>query len=114
MALAIGGTGYEGSQACTISTEHVLTANPETLDAIVQLFLDVDALQAGDALEIRFKEKVTSAGTQREVECWTLVGEKGARAWVSPSFIVGHGWDFTLKQTAGTGRTIPWSVRRVT
>jgi hypothetical protein len=33
--------------------------------------------------------------------------------WVSPSFILLHGWTFSLEKIAGTDRTITWSVRKV-
>ena len=107
---------YSGTQTATINTEHVLnTSTPETTDGIYQLFVDLNAMAAGDTLELRIKEKVISSGTIRTIFVATLVGAQGAdsAAWVSPSMILLHGWDMTLKQTAGTGRAFPWSIRKV-
>jgi hypothetical protein len=33
--------------------------------------------------------------------------------WVSPSLILMHGWQIQLKQTLGTARSFPWSIRKV-
>lgn len=107
---------YSGTQTATINTEHILnTTSPETTDGIYQLFIDVANMVAGDTLELRIEEKVISAGTIRTIFCATLVGAQGAdsAAWVSPSMILLHGWDMTLKQTTGTGRAFPWSIRKV-
>lgn len=107
---------YTGSQTATITTEHVLnTSTPETTDGVYQVFIDVSAMVAGDTTEIRIKEKATSGGTQRTLFCATLFHAQGADSalWVSPSLVLLHGWDVTLKQTVGTGRTYPWSIRKV-
>ena len=34
-------------------------------------------------------------------------------AWVSPLTVVGHDWDVSIEQTDGTGRSIPWSIRKL-
>lgn len=54
-----------------------------------------------------------TSGTIREALIATLSGAQSDAAWVSPSLILLHGWDVTLKQTAGTGRVFPWSIRKV-
>lgn len=103
-----------GSQTCTITTEHILTANPETTDGAYQLFLDLNAMANGDILEIRLKEKVQNSSATQRVVWWDTVshvqGEE--KIWVSPTLMLIHGWDMTIKQTAGTGRAIPWSIRK--
>lgn len=106
---------FSGTQAATVGTEHVLDSpGPHTDDGGYQLLVDLSAMVAGDVVELRVKEKVLSAGTQRAV--WTA---RFAHAQVdpnpaSPVVLLLHGWDFTLKQTAGTGRSFPWSIRKVT
>ena len=102
-----------GSQTATITTEHNLSSNPETETGIFQLFVDVNNLAAGDFVEIRVKEKARSADTQREVFVATCAGPQGSPLWVSPPLILLHGWAMTLKQTEGTGRAFPWSIRKV-
>jgi hypothetical protein len=102
-----------GSQTCVITTEHTLnTTTPETTAGVYQLVLDLNALAAGDTLEIRLKEKAGAATTQRLLLLDTLTGVQAEPLWMSPSLHLRHGWDMTVKQTAGVGRAIPWSIRR--
>lgn len=105
-----------GSQTCTISTEHTLNGTtPETTDGIFQLVLDLNAAADGDVFEIRVKEKARSGDTQRTIECFVVANNVStdSELWVSPAVVLLHGWDMTLKQTAGTGRAVPWSIRKV-
>lgn len=103
-----------GSQTCTISTEHTLnTTTPETTDGVFQFFIDTANMVAGDVLEIRLKEKCRTGDTIRQIRMNTLAGVQSDPLWVSESFLLLHGWDFTIKQTAGTGRAFPWSIRKV-
>lgn len=90
------------------------TAGPDadTTDGVFQLFLDVSDMVAGDILQIRLYEKTRSGDTQRLVEEWVLSGAQAAPGWVSDSFILLHGWDFTLDALAGT-ITVLWSIRKV-
>lgn len=107
---------YSGTQTATINTEHTLnTTSPETTDGIYQIVIDINAMALGDTTEIRVKEKAISTGTQRTAETFVLsqAASADSNLWVSPSLILLHGWDVTLKQTAGTGRAYPWSIRKV-
>jgi hypothetical protein len=105
-----------GSQTAVINTEHVLNATtPETTDGIFQFVVDIDAMAVGDTTELRIKEKCRTGDTQRTILTSVLLNDPSADSnlWVSPSYLLMHGWDFTLKQTAGTGRAYPWSIRKV-
>lgn len=103
-----------GSQTATISTEHTLNGtSPETTDGIYQLVIDTANMAAGDTTEIRIKEKARTGDTQRQIFVSTLSGAQSDPLWVSPTFVLMNGWDMTLKQTAGTGRAYPWSIRKV-
>lgn len=105
-----------GSQTASIGTEHVLNGTtPETTDGVFQFVVDVAAMAAGDVLELRLKEKCRTGDTQRVVFNANFLGAQSAEAalYMSPSVVLLHGWDFTLKQTAGTGRAFPWSIRKV-
>lgn len=107
---------YSGTQSATITTEHVLnTTDPETTDGIYQVMVDLNAMADGDIVEIRIKEKVISSGTQRVIFTATLADAQNADdvIFVSPAIVLMHGWAVTLKQTTGTGRSFPWSIRRV-
>lgn len=106
------GEKESGSQTATIDTEHTLNATtPETTDGVFQLFVDTNNMVKGDTLELRIKEKARSADTQRLVWIATLEGVQDEPLFASPALILLHGWDMTLKQTAGTGRAFPWSIR---
>lgn len=103
-----------GSQTATISTEHTLNSTtPETTDGVFQLFIDTANMVAADVLEIRIKEKCRTGDTIRQVLLSTLAGAQSDPLWVSPSLILMNGWDMTIKQTAGTGRAFPWSIRKI-
>lgn len=103
-----------GTQTATIGTEHTL------LDVAVAgtftLHVDVNALAAGDTLELRVYQIVLTGGTRR-------VAYKEARYNAQPSddqivisvptsneLTDAGALRFTLKQTAGTGRSFPWKV----
>jgi hypothetical protein len=90
------------------------TSGPDTdtTDGIYQLFLDVDDMVAGDILQIRLYEKCRSGDTQRLTKEWILTGAQAEPIFVSESFILLHGWDFTGKALAGT-ITVHASIRQV-
>jgi hypothetical protein len=108
-----------GGTASISTTEYSLVASStslasDTTDAVVQLFLDLNAMVAGDEYELKFYETTASGGTKRLVEQWSFVGAQGKPIYASPSFLVLYGWDFTLKRIAGSDRSIVWSIRAVT
>lgn len=91
------------------------TAGPDadTSDGVFQVFLDLNALAAGDTFQFRIYEKVLAASTQRVVYEANFTGVQGHPVWVSPSLVLLHGWDATLDKIAGTDRSIDWSIRKV-
>lgn len=110
-------TKYEGS-ATIGTTEHSLPRNaayaigsPTTDDGILQVFVDVNALAAGDEYLYRVYERTESGGTQRIVYESTLVGAQAVPVIAFPALIVAEAWDVTLDKIAGTDRAIRWSVR---
>jgi len=87
----------------------------DTNDGIFQMFLDVNALAAGDIYQISIYEKIGDSGdTQRLVYRDVLSGAQAQPIWVSPSLVLMHGWDFTVKKLSGTDRAIEGSVRQLT
>jgi hypothetical protein len=109
---------YSGTEAVS-TTEHSLTADaafsgatPITTDGVIQVWLDVSDMVAGDQLQIRLYEKCRSGDTQRIAEEWILTGVQPRPLWVMPSAIVMHGWDVSLDALAGT-ITVLWSIRSV-
>lgn len=103
----------------TISTtEYSLTNDSTTVatqtdDGVFQAFIDFNAMAAGDAYEIRILEKVTSGGTQRAIQTFSLVNVQLDPIWTHPPMVLLHGWDITVKKIAGTDRSIAWSIRKV-
>lgn len=103
-----------GTASLTLDTPDTLnTTSPETTDGAFSLMLDLSAMVAGDILKITIKEKVTSGGTARVVWEDTVAHDQGAEEiYVTPFLPMLHGWDMIIEQTDGTGRSIPWSIRK--
>ena len=84
----------------------------ETDDGVVQVFLDLDDMVAGDQLQVRIYEKARSGDTQRVVYEAIITGDQGSTLWASPSLILMHGWSVSADALAGT-ITVNWSIRRI-
>ncbi len=109
---AFSGTETIGTTEWSLTTD---TAGPDTdtNDGVYQIFLELNALAVGDTFTFTVYEKVLSSSTQRSVYVATFTAAQGTPVWVSPSLILLHGWDATLKKNAGTDRAINWSIRKV-
>jgi hypothetical protein len=108
---------FSGTEAVS-TAEHSMTTDTdavsvETSDGIFQAFLDVNDMIAGDELQFRVYEKCRSGDTQRIMYQANLVGAQAQPIWVSPTWILLHGWDMTLDCIAGTNITVLWSIRKV-
>lgn len=116
--MAISVTNFTGTE--TVSTTEwsmtTDTAGPDTdtTVGIFQAFVDLNALAAGDVFEWRLYEKARAADTQRLATYARFANAQAAPLWISPSFILGAGWDMTLIKVSGTDRTITWSIRGAT
>lgn len=99
-----------GSQTATISTEHSL-ATPTSVATYV-LSVDTVNLVNGDLLELRCYDMVDGTN-YRQMWKATYQHAQINIAKVSPPLAVTTQAKFTLKQTAGTGRVFPWSLRRI-
>lgn len=108
---------YSGTETVS-TTEWSLTGDDGTLDAITtdgiyQVFLELNNLAAGDVFAFTVYEKVLAAATQRVCYVATFSGAQGEPIWVSPSFLLLHGWEMSLDKISGTDRAISWSIRSV-
>lgn len=109
---------FAGTQAVG-TTEHDLPSDTTTLgsqtdDGVFQVWLDLNALADGDIFRLKAYEKVQSSDTQRCFWSHDFANAQGTEDnWPSPSFILMHGWTFSLTKIAGTDRTITWSIRKV-
>lgn len=99
-----------GSQTATIGTEHILDT-PTTIGTYVYA-VDTVNLALGDFLELRVYDMVDGAN-YRQVWKSSYQHAQVNNGKVSPPTAVTTQAKFTLKQTAGTGRAFPWSVRRI-
>lgn len=109
-----------GTQTATIGTEHTLDA--ETTAGVYTLSVNVKNLANGDTLELRAYQKVLTGDAQSYLTYFTTMSNvQGDAAAVGSSAsgevvtvtvpVVGaFGCTFTLKQTAGTGRSFDWRV----
>jgi hypothetical protein len=88
------------------------SANGITTDGVYQVFLDLANMTITEQYQIRIYEKCRSSDTQRVIYEAIVTGIM-ADTWVSPSLILLHGWDVTLKKLAGTDRALHWSIRQV-
>lgn len=100
-----------GTQTATISTEHIL-ASPTT-NATYVLHVEIPSTFAnGDLVELRCYDMIDGTNLR---QCWkaTFQHLQVNVGKVSPPLAITAGARFTLKQTAGTGRAFPWSIRRI-
>lgn len=92
------------------STEDVLAT--VTTAATLQLVFDANAMAVGDVIEVTIYSKVLSGGTERIM--WSfVVADDRDDIIVSPLVVNVISAKFTLTQTSGSGRSIPWAVYQV-
>jgi hypothetical protein len=89
-----------------------LGTDPNTTAGCYQLMVDVSAMANGDVLFIQCMEKCTGSGdTQRQVFEAVLANVQSQAMFATPALMLLNGWSFGLKQTAGSARALPWSIR---
>src|ERR687891_1670131 len=101
---------YSDTGTSISTTEYSLTNDStvvatQTADAIIQVVIDFANMAAGDQYEVKVYDKVYGAGSQKKIYHATLTGPQDA-PFVTPSLIVMHGWDVTVKRLAGSDRSI--------
>lgn len=103
-----------GTQTCVITTEHTLAS--VGVAGVFELVLDLNALANGDVLEVRAKTRILSGGTVRTVVLWTFADAQPADDLIQTMVPIANDLVeagtlvYTIKQTRGTGRAIPWKV----
>lgn len=108
---------YKTGSATISTTEYSLVTPGTTLannttDGVYQVFIDFAAMTSGEEYEVKIYEKCTSGGSKVAIYASRLEGIQSG-LWVSPSLVLIHGWDVTVKKISGTDRSIAWSVRQV-
>jgi hypothetical protein len=101
------------TSALSIGSETFLGTDPDTTTGAFQFLVELSTLARGDVLEVRLYEKPNDTGdTARQIKKWVFANEQDDLAWISDALLLVIGWRFSLKQTAGTGRTFQWSIRK--
>lgn len=104
--------------ALTVGNETTLESTAITAAATYVLEVDLSNLAAGDVIEIRIKKVGPTGSGLLGAYFATYANAQGADEALKlsvpvPVDDVGNRISFTLKQTAGTGRVIPWLVKAV-
>lgn len=102
-------SNQSGSQTTVITTEHNL-GTAITSAGVYVLVLDTNAMVAGDVIEIRAKTKAKTGSTQRLAYIASYAHAQGEQNKYSVPIPVDTEIQFTLKQTAGTGRAFDWNI----
>ena len=102
-----------GAQVCSVGTEHTLTT--QTTAGTYALVIDSNVFADGDTFEVRLKTIVRSAGTERVAYLRSYVNAQDADSLIKYSVPVPVNVSIkaTLKQTAGTSRTVTWALLTV-
>lgn len=108
---------FSNNSASISTTEFSLVNNSttpaaDTTDCMLQVWIDLANMAAGDQYEIKIKEKIN--GGSQLVGYYAAVEGAQSYPFISPALVVGEGWDVTMKKLAGTDRTINWSLRKLT
>jgi len=99
-----------GIQTAVVNTEHSLTQ--QTGVGAYVLKVDLSAMDAGDSVTIRLKDKVLSAGSSGITQEATLSDAQTVVHWRSEPIPVDVEIICTLEQTAGSSRDFPWALLR--
>lgn len=103
-----------GTQTATVGTEHFLSS--PNVAGVYTLHIDLNAMASGDVVEVRVYQMVLTAGTQRVAQIFYLTDAQSTDGKILISDPIGNeltdanSLRFSLKQTAGTGRSFPWKV----
>lgn len=105
-----------GTQTCTVNTEHTLRDETANEGEVFDARIDLGNAASSDIFEIRLYEKLLSGGTLRRTYYARYVNSQDDEANFSspiiyvPAVTVAKEWKLTIKQTAGTGRNVDWTI----
>ena len=101
--------------ALVIDTETTMGTDPQLTDGTLVLMLDMVNAVAGDVFVVKVYEKLTATGdTQKARIIGSIVGAQPEDLWFSIPVFGLFGGKFTIEQTDGTGRVVPFSIRAIT
>lgn len=103
-----------GTQTASIGTEHFVSS--PNVAGVFTFHLDLNAMVSGDVLEVRVYQMVLTAGTQRVLQTYYFSGAQPTDGKILATDPIGNDLTdtnslrFSIKQTAGTGRSFPYKV----
>ncbi len=97
-----------GTQTAVINTEHTLATVATSGVFVIQL--DLSNMVVGDYAEVVVKVRQTSGGAYKQQSYSLYAHAQADVIQQSVPIVAPYGVEFTLKQTAGTGRDFPWLV----
>lgn len=97
-----------GTQVATISTKHQLYTTETS--GVYMVLVDTTAMANGDKLELFIDAKYKSGGSSIQTHYATFAHVQSDPGKVSVPVIAPYGATFSLKQTAGTGRSFDWCI----
>lgn len=98
-----------GTQTATIGTEHTLGSAIAAAGTFI-LSVNTSNLADGDVLELRAKTKVLTGGSEALYLLATYTHAQSDPVKMSIPIPSLYSLTFTLKQTAGTGRSFEWNI----
>lgn len=111
MAVSAYGTG---TQSLTVGTESVVSQVSTT--GTFSFHVDLSPMQTGDIIELRVYQMVLNGGTSRVLLYQAFYGAQATDDMIKMSYPVGNdlsnstSLQYSIKQTFGTARSIPWKV----
>ena len=102
-------SNQSGSQTAAIGTEHTLGA-AITTSGVYVLVVDSNAMANGDVLELRAYSKCKTGSTSRQARIGAFANVQVDPNKYSVPIPIDTQVTFTLKQTAGVGRTYDWNI----
>lgn len=103
-----------GTQALTVTTEHAVAT--AVVAGIFSFHVDLNAMIALDVVELRVYQIVLTGGTKRVLLFGAYYGAQPTDDKIAVSIPIGNdltdasSLEFTIKQTFGTSRSVPWKV----
>lgn len=100
-----------GTQSASVNTEHTLGSAISTAGTY-QLRVNLKNMALGDRVEMRAKLKLNGSDTLEEAFFHVFDNVQGTKQTLSIPIpvVAGGSLEFSLKQTAGTGRSFLWQI----
>ncbi len=99
----------EGTVAAIVGSDVDVAAS---VSGNVELHLDVSPLQSGDVLVVKVFDKVRSADAEQLKDSLTVNGDMSRQIVETLNYRSLGNLRFAIRQTAGTARTLSYSVRQ--